>query len=95
MATFTLYEYANVGLGGGPIQPPTKRTTGAAFGAAVRLEVGTEYIEAIPDVSAHVRVSEDGAAATTDDILISAGGYFYSEVTSTSDDPAYVYIIAA
>jgi hypothetical protein len=70
---YTIYEYDTVAMTGEPVQPPSVRTASQASGAAFQLANGTRYVAIVAGADMYLRISDDGATATTADHFISAG----------------------
>lgn len=90
MSTYTLLEYADVTRWGEPVDPPINRET-VSYGSAKKLNGRTVYVRVLPATDACVRISRDGAAATSIDELVVArfGGSW-----NVYDAP-YIYVVAA
>lgn len=68
---FTLFEYPNV-VEGQPVEPPGKRTA-CTPGTPYTLAPSTRYAAVVSDADLYLRISVDGAAATTADHFLPAG----------------------
>ena len=80
---YTIYEYPNV-IDGQPVQPPSVRTGGCTPGYAYPLVGGTEYVAVVSDADIYLRLSLDGAAATSADHKLSAGQSYGFPVSTGS-----------
>lgn len=69
---FTLYEYPNV-LDGQPQQPPGKRTAGLSVSTVYTLDKTTQFAAVVSDADIYLRISVDGAEATSGDYKLKAG----------------------
>lgn len=68
---YTLFEYPNV-IDGQPAHPAGKRTA-ASTGQAYKLDATTQYGAIVSDADMYLRISIDGAAATSADHKLKAG----------------------
>lgn len=88
---YTLFEYPNV-IDGQPAHPAGKRTAGTP-GTPIELDATTQFAAIVSDADMYLRISVDGAAATSADHKLKAGETYGFRVRK--GDTPKVYGLAA
>ena len=84
--TILVYEYDYIiDLTGEPLEPPQKRTAGVALDAAFGLSPSTRAIRITTTADCYVRVSRNGAAATSADTPLATGDVLQAPVAKMHD----------
>lgn len=80
--TILIYEYDYVvPETGEPLEPPQKRTAGLALDAAFSLRPATRAVRITTTADCYIRLSTDGAAATTADTPLATGDVLQAPLT--------------